>query len=210
MPKMKAYENQANTIIKNMEKRNFKGYYVATAAEAKKKVLSLIADGATIAWGGSMTMQEIGIFEALEKGNYNLIDRMKASSPEEAREIYAKSTLADVYLMSTNAITLEGELINIDGHGNRVACLITGPKKVIIVAGMNKVCSDVKSGYQRVKDVASPPNTVRLNRKTPCAVTGKCEDCYSPDCICAHTVISRRCKEPDRIHVILVGEELGY
>ncbi len=210
MSKKKTYEIQAQTMIKNMEKRNFEGYYVATAQEAKEKVLSLLEENAVIAWGGSMTMQEIGVFEELEKGNYTLIDRTKAKSPEEAREIYAKSVMADVYLMSTNAITLEGELINIDGNGNRVACLITGPKQVIIVAGMNKVCSDVKSGYQRVKDIASPPNSVRLNRNTPCAVTGKCENCFSPDCICSHTVVTRRCKDKGRIQIILVGEELGY
>lgn len=210
MPKHTFYENQAKTIIKNMEKRNFEGYYVATAAQAKEKVLSLMEEGTSIGWGGTMTMEEIGIFDALKEKNYTLIDRTQAKTPEESREIYAKTVMADYYLMSTNAITLNGELINIDGNGNRVACLIQGPKNVIIVAGMNKVVSDVESGYLRVKNMASPPNAVRLNRKTPCAVTGLCGDCYSPDCICSHTVVTRRCGIPGRIKIILVGEELGY
>lgn len=210
MPKKTFYENQAKTIIKNMEKRNFEGYYVSTAAEAKQKVLSLMEPGSSVAWGGSMTMAELGVFEELAAGNYTLIDRMKAGTPKEARELYAKTVMADYYLMSTNAITLEGELINIDGNGNRLACLMQGPKNVIIAAGMNKVVPDVESGYLRVKNTASPPNCVRLNRKTPCAVTGECGDCYSPDCICSHTVITRRCGIPGRIKIILVGEELGY
>jgi len=112
--------------------------------------------------------------------------------------------------MSTNAITLEGELINIDGRGNRVAFLCYGPQNVLILAGMNKVVSDVESGFKRVRDIASPPNTIRLNKKTPCAVTGKCEDCYSPDCICGQFVVTRRSGVPKRIKVILIGEELGY
>lgn len=210
MPKNKFYENQAKTIIKNMEKRNFEGYYAATADEAREKVLSLMEEGSSIGWGGTMTMEEIGVFDAIRERNYTLIDRTAAMTPEERREIYAKTVLADYYLMSTNAITLEGELINIDGNGNRVACLMQGPKNVIVVAGMNKVVSDVESGYLRVKNIASPPNCVRLQRKTPCAVTGKCEDCYAPDCICSHTVVTRRCNIPGRIKIILVGDELGY
>lgn len=210
MPKNTFYENQAKTIIKNMEKRNFEGYYAATAQEAKEKVLSLMAEGSSIGWGGTMTMAEIGIFDAIKEKNYTLIDRTTAKTPEENREIYARTVLADYYLMSTNAITLDGELINIDGNGNRVACLIQGPRNVIIVAGMNKVVSDVESGYLRVKNIASPPNAVRLDRKTPCAVTGRCGDCYAPDCICSHTVVTRRCGIPGRIKIILVGEELGY
>lgn len=210
MPKKVFYEKQASTMIKNMEKRNFEGYYVSTAAEAKEKVLSLMEEGASIGWGGTMTMKEIGIFDAIREKNYILIDRAVAKTPEESREIYAKTVMADYYLMSTNAITLNGELINIDGNGNRVACLMQGPKHVIIVAGMNKVVSDVESGYLRVKNTASPPNAVRLNKETPCAITGKCGDCYLPDCICSHTVITRRCGVPGRIKIILVGEELGY
>ncbi len=210
MPKKTFYENQAKTIIQNMEKRNLEGYYVSTSDEAREKVFELMKPGSSVGWGGSMTLAELGILEELKKRDYMLLDRTKAKTPQEAREIYAKTVLADYYLMSSNAITLEGELINIDGNGNRVACMIQGPEHVIIVAGMNKVVTDVKSGYLRVKNIASPPNCVRLNKKTPCSVTGQCGDCYAPDCICSHTVITRRCGIPGRIKVILVGEELGY
>lgn len=210
MPKNIFYENQAKTIIKNMEKRNFEGYYAATVKEAKEKVLSLMEEGASIGWGGTMTMEELGVLDAIKKRNYTLIDRAAAKTPEESREIYAKTVLADYYLMSTNAITLEGELINIDGNGNRLACLMQGPRNVIIAAGMNKVVPDVQSGYLRVKNMASPPNCVRLHRNTPCSVTGRCGDCYAPDCICSHTVVTRRCNIPGRIKIILVGGELGY
>lgn len=210
MPKKTFYENQAKTIIQNMEKRNLEGYYVSTSDEARKKVFELMKPGSSVGWGGSMTLAELGILEELKKRDYMLLDRTKAKTPQEAREIYAKTVLADYYLMSSNAITIEGELINIDGNGNRVACMIQGPEHVIIVAGMNKVVTDVKSGYLRVKNIASPPNCVRLNKKTPCSVTGQCGDCYAPDCICSHTVITRRCGIPGRIKVILVGEELGY
>ncbi len=204
------YQKQAETIIKNMKKRNFEGYYAQNAEEAKQIVLRMMEEGASISWGGTMTMTEIGVMDAIRGGKYRLIDRALAKDPEEAREIFAKTVMADYYLMSTNAITLEGELINIDGNGNRLACLMQGPKNVIIVAGMNKVVSDVQSGYQRVKDIASPPNAIRLHKNTPCALTGHCADCYSPDCICSHTVITRRCGIPGRIKVILVGQELGY
>ena len=129
---------------------------------------------------------------------------------EAQRKIYGKICCADFFLMGTNAITLGGELINIDGRGNRVAFLCFGPQNVLIAAGMNKVVADINSGFKRVQNVASPPNAIRLNRKTPCAITGKCEDCYSPDCMCGQFVVIRRSGIPKRIKVILIGEELGY
>ena len=130
--------------------------------------------------------------------------------PTEKDALYSKVAVCDYYFMSTNAITTDGLLVNIDGTGNRVASLIHGPKNVIIITGMNKVCPDLDSAYKRVKLSAAPPNTVRLDKKTPCAVTGKCADCLSPDCICTHTVITRRSNIPGRIKILLVGEELGY
>ncbi len=210
MPKQKFYETQAATLIKNMEKRGFEGFFVRSGEEAAGKILELIQPGSVIGWGGSVSVEETGIFELLRQGDYTLLDRRQASTPEEARQLYARTVLADTYLMSTNAITLDGELVNIDGSGNRVACLIHGPGQVIIVAGMNKVCPDKDSAYLRVKNMASPPNCVRLGKKTPCAATGRCGDCYSPDSICSHTVITRRSGIPGRIKVILVGEELGF
>lgn len=209
-PKEIANQNLANTIIKNMAKKNMEGYYCATRAEAVDKALSLMPEGASVTWGGSMTLTECGLMDALKTANYELIDRDTAKTPEDSRLMYAKQVMADYYLMSSNAITIDGELVNIDGRANRVSCLCWGPQNVIIIAGMNKVCSDVESAVQRVRNFAAPPNCVRLNRNTPCTQTGKCGDCYSPDCICSQVLITRRSSTPNRIKVILVGEELGY
>lgn len=209
-PKEIAKQNLANTIIKNMAKKNMEGYYCATSAEAVKKALSLMPEGSSITWGGSMSVIECGLMDAIHQKNYDLIDRDTAKTPEEAREMYAKQVMADYYLMSTNAITMNGELVNIDGRANRVSCLCWGPQNVIIIAGMNKVATDVEDAIKRVRNIAAPANTVRLNRNTPCAQTGKCGDCYSPDCICSQVLVTRRSSTPNRIKVILVGEELGY
>ncbi len=209
-PKQKYYENVAATIIKNLEKRQMEGYYCANSQEAVKKALELMQEGSSIAWGGSMTLSETGLMDAIRSGNYQIIDREKAKTQEEQRKLYGEICCSDYFLMSTNAITLDGELVNIDGRGNRVAFLCFGPQNVLVLAGMNKLVSDVESGVQRVRDVASPPNTVRLNKNTPCAVTGRCGDCYSSDCICSQIVVTRRSGIPGRIKVILIGEELGY
>ena len=209
-PKAIANQNLADTMIKNMAKRNMEGYYCATSAEAVEKVLSLMPEGASVTWGGSMTLTECGLMDALKTANYEIIDRDTAKTPEEARVMYAKQVMADYYLMSTNAITISGELVNIDGRANRVSCLCWGPQNVIIIAGMNKVCSDVESAIQRVRNFAAPPNCVRLNKNTPCAQTGKCGDCYSQESICSQFLVTRRSSTPNRIKVILVGEELGY
>ena len=210
LPKQKYYENVANTIIKNLSKRQIEGYYCKDKESAVKKALELIPKEASVSWGGSMTLTETGLMDAIKNGEYRLIDRDAATNLEEQRKVYGEICMSDVFLMSTNAITLDGELINIDGRGNRVAFLCYGPQNVVILASMNKIVTDVESGLKRVRDIASPPNTVRLNKKTPCAITGKCEDCYSPDCICGQIVVTRRSGVPNRIKIILIGEELGY
>jgi len=210
LPKQKYYENVANTIIKNLNKRQIEGFYCANKKSALQKALELIPKGASIGWGGSMTIIETGLMDAIQNGDYKIINRDTAKTLEEQRKIYGKICCADYFLMSTNAITLDGELINIDGRGNRVAFLCYGPQNVLILVGMNKVVTDVETGFKRVRDIASPPNGIRLNRKTPCAITGKCGDCYSPDCMCGQFVITRRSGIPNRIKVILIGEELGY
>ncbi len=209
-PKEKSYENVAATIIKNLEKRQMEGYYCPDSKSAAEKAISIMEKGSVVSYGSSVTLEETGIKEVIRKENYKFLDRYKFEGSQKRREIDLQSFHADYYLMSTNAITLEGELINIDGNGNRVAALIYGPKNVIILAGMNKIVTDVKSGYARVRNFASPPNAVRLNRKTPCAATGKCQDCYSPDCFCNQIVVTRRSGMDKRIKVILIGEELGY
>ena len=205
-----AFRAASEGIIKQLEKRNMEGYFFEDSTSCVKAILEMMEDGSVVSWGGSESVKECGLMDAIHQGNYQLIDRFSGKTPEEGRELYAKATLSDYYLMSTNAITLDGELVNIDGAGNRVACLIHGPKSVIIVAGMNKLVTDIPSGYDRIKNIASPANVQRLNKNTPCYHTGRCGDCFSPDCICSQTVITRRSSVPGRIKVFLVAENLGY
>jgi len=210
MPKNKFYENQANTIIAKLATRKMDGYYCPDKQSAKAKIMELIGESEKlVTYGGSVTLDEIDIKKEVEAAGHTLLRREKYTTDEEKAECYARQTMADVYMMSTNAITLDGELVNIDGAGNRVACLIYGPKEVIVVAGMNKVVSNVEDGIRRVRNIAAPPNTVRLSCDTPCAVTGRCGDCLN-NTICCHTVVTRASRIPGRIKVILVGEELGY
>ncbi len=199
----------AKSIIKELEKRNMEGYFCENSEEAVKTVLSLLPDHATVSWGGSETIKECGLMDALQNGNYNLLDRSKVS-PEEYREFYSKVVMADAFFMSSNAITENGELVNIDGAANRLACLLHGPQSVYVIVGMNKLVSDVDAAIGRIRNTACPANTLRLNRKTPCALTGKCGDCYSQESICSQIVVTRRSTQPKRIKVILVAENLGY
>lgn len=207
----KAFEKKAQLIINNLQKRNMEGYYCESSQQLLETLLPMLEEGASIAWGGSESLKECGLTDALKaSGKYQLIDRTKAQTPKEQREVYLESAGSDYYLMSTNAITLDGELVNIDGNGNRVACLIHGPKYVFLVVGMNKVVTDIGAGLSRTQNIASPPNTIRLNKKTPCAETGICGGCLSPDCICSQVVITRRSRHDGRIKVFLVAEDLGF
>ncbi len=209
-PKQRFYENQAKSIIHKLEARKMEGYYCPDKESAKAKVLELIGPNKkVVTYGGSMSLDEIGVKEAVEEAGHDLLRREKYVTPEEKRECFAKQTLADVFMMSTNAITLDGELVNIDGSGNRVACLSFGPNEVIVVAGMNKVVSNVEEGIARSRNFAAPPNTVRLGCDTPCAKIGQCGNCLN-DTICCQIVVTRASRVPGRIKVILVGEELGY
>ena len=209
-PKKVYYENLADTIIDRFNKRGIEGYYCENAEDALLTAKRFLTPGCSISWGGSQTLLEIGLLEELSASDYVLYDRDSAKTPEERSAVYSKTVTADYYFMSSNAITMDGQLVNIDGGGNRVACLITGPKNVIVIAGMNKVVLDVDTAMDRVRNMASPPNTVRLGKNTPCAETGKCANCLVDDCICNQIVITRRSGIQGRIKVILVGEELGY
>jgi hypothetical protein len=200
----------AETIIKKLEKRNIEGFFCETSKEAVEKALSLMPEGSSISWGGTETVKECGLMDAIHEKNYVLIDRATATTPQEQREIYAKTVMADFFLMSSNAITMDGELINIDGFANRVACLCAGPANVIVIAGMNKVVKDVQGGIDRIRTKAAPPNTIRLNKDTPCAKHGVCGNCYGQDSICSQILVTRRSTVPKRIKVILVNEELGF
>ena len=201
----------ADTLIQNLKKRQIEGFYCATIEEAKAKALSFVAEGAAVAFGGSMTLAESGILDALRaKSDIHLIDRNNAKTPEETKQMYRDAFSADTYFMSTNAITTGGELVNIDGTGNRVAALIYGPEPVVILAGMNKIAANVDEALSRVHNVATAQNCIRLDKKTPCAITGACADCLSPDCICNQVVITRRSGIKGRIKVLLIGESFGY
>lgn len=204
------YKKLADTVIKGFTKRHMEGHYCETLEEAKTLAMSLVASGSTAAWGGSVTLDEVGILDALrERSDINLYDRTKATSPEETKKIFHDSLSCDYYFMSSNAITIDGELVNIDGTGNRVAALIYGPENVIILAGMNKITKTVEEALDRVRNVASPQNCIRLNKNTPCAVNGVCGNCLT-DTICDQIVITRASRVPNRIKIILIGEELGF
>lgn len=205
------YENQAQTILNKLKARKMEGFYCETLEEAKQKVVELIGEGSkSVGYGGSMTIDDSDLKDRIKQAGHELIIREELNkTPEGTKECNAKLINADTFLMSTNAITLDGELINIDGRGNRVSFLIYGPSQVIILAGMNKVVSSVEDGVRRVRNFATPPNTVRLNCDTPCAKTGQCADCLT-NSICSQIVITRTSMLPGRIKVVLVGEELGY
>lgn len=211
--KAKYYEILAGKIIDKLTLRNMEGYYTATKEDALQLIKEkFLIEGVSVAWGGSMTMEEIGLMDYLQGGGSGCIvyDRMTAKTPEEKKAMKANIVNADYFIMSTNAITLDGELVNIDGTANRVSFLCYGPEQVLVIAGMNKVATDVEDGLKRVKNIASPPNAIRLNRNTPCVKSGRCSDCFAEDCICSQTVITRRSSVKGRIKVILVGEELGF
>lgn len=208
--KQQYYENLAESIIEKFNLRGIEGYYCADREEANTKAKRFLTPGCSVSWGGSMTIEEIGLIDDLKESDYTIYDRAQAATPEEKREMFGRIVTSDFYFMSSNAITLDGELINIDGAGNRVACLCHGPEHVVVIAGMNKVVTDVRSGIDRVHNMAAPPNSLRLHLNTPCAEYGRCANCLTQDCICAHTVVTRYSRVPGRLKVILVGEELGY
>ena len=199
-------ERLAQTVIKGLQSRNMSGYYAENKEAAVKQALELIPEGSTITMGGCMSAHEIGLIKALKAGNYNHIDRATLQPRESLMAAYN----ADVFLSSANAITSDGVMVNIDGNSNRVSCIAQGPKKVIFIVGMNKVCSDLDSAMKRARNVAAPMNAQRFNIKTPCKETGKCFDCKSPDTICCQFLITRYSRHTDRIHVILVNDVIGY
>jgi len=202
----KRNEKLVETVIKGLQSRNMSGYYAASKEDALKQALELIPEESTISMGGCMSAHEIGLINALESGNYHYLDRSKM----EPREGLLAAYDSDIFLSSTNAITNDGILVNIDGNSNRVSCIAQGPKKVIFIVGMNKVCADLDSAMKRARNVAAPINAQRFDIKTPCKETGKCFDCKSPDTICCQFLITRYSRHIGRIHVILVNDDLGF
>ena len=192
--------------MKNLKKRHFDAYYCETAEDARNLALKLIGENSTVGWGGAMSAQQIGLMDALHAGNYRPIDRDIA---EDRQKAMADCFAADVFITGANAISLDGEMVNIDGMGNRVAAIVYGPKKVLVIAGMNKVCDTLEDAVTRARTVAAPMNEQRFMGDTPCARTGICADCKGEQCICNQILITRHCRPVGRIQFILVGEELG-
>ena len=203
----KRNELLAQKIIKGLQSRNMTGYYAKDREEAKRIALSLIPAGSSVTMGGAMSAQEIGLVDAIKTGDYNFIDR---NDYEDKRKAMLLAYDADVFLASCNAITEDGVLVNIDGNSNRVSCIAQGPKHVLFIVGMNKVCPDVDAAMKRARSVAATANAQRFGLSTPCAKTGACMNCKSPDTICCQFLITRFSRHAGRIHVILVNDNLGF
>lgn len=206
--------------ITNLEKNGFKPYFVESRADVVPLIKTLISKGESVSNGGSESLKACGVFDLIKNGDYDFIDRTGLEG-EELRQSYIRAFGCDTYFCSSNAITENGELYNVDGNSNRVACIVYGPKQVIIVAGVNKIVKDINEAIERVKKCAAPPNTKRLSCKTPCAVTGECislkkdsalmcDGCESEQRICCNYVVSAKQRHKNRIKIILVNEELGY
>ncbi|MGL4450434.1 MAG: lactate utilization protein [Sarcina sp.] len=204
-------EKKVQKTIDALEKNNMAGYYVNSNDEIIKVVESIIKKGDTVTCGGSMTLFETGIIDYLRKENYEFLDRYKDGiTAEETKKIYRAAFSSDAYFTSTNAITTDGHLYNVDGNGNRVAAMMYGPDKVIVICGINKIVNSVEEAIQRNRTVSAPINAKRLDRKTPCATVGYCMDCKSPERICKQYSLIKSQSVKDRIHVIFVNENLGY
>lgn len=205
----KMYDKKGPKVAENFNKRGFEAYYCPTKEDALAKAISLIPEDHVVSWGGSVSINDIGLRPYVLE-HRQVIDRDTAKTPEERKELLRKALLCDTFIMGTNAATEDGQLYNIDGTGNRVAALIFGPKQVVVIVGMNKVEPTLDAAITRARSVASPMNMQRFSKKTPCAVTGMCADCLSPDSICNQMVHTRRCAPAGRIKVILVGENVGF
>ena len=200
----------AEKIIKGLKSRHMEGFYAETKEDALKKALELIPEGARVSWGGTMSAAKIGLTKAIQEGNYNFIDRNGASTPEEKRAREIEAYGSDYFIASSNAITEDGILVNLDGNANRVSCIAYGPEHVLMIIGMNKVTPDVETAVARTRHEAAPINAQRFDIETPCKISGSCENCKSPQSICCQLLITRLEHHPDRMKVILVGEDLGF
>ena len=201
----------AKKIVNSMGKRNIEGFYCQDKEEALKLVLGMVPDGASAAWGGSVTLDQIGLFDRLREKNCRMLDLKEGGKdPAETAKIYRESVGADYFFMSTNGITESGELVNIDGAGTRLGRMIHGPKHVVIIAGVNKISKDIQSAIDRIQNEVCPILAVKTGRNTACANLGRCGNCFTPDSMCCEIVITRKSRQNGRMKLILVGEELGY
>ncbi len=206
----KRNELAVQRVIKGLESRNMEGYYAQSKEEALKKALELIPEGSSVGWGGSMSIKEMGLLDAVCSGNYTVYNRDICKTPEEKRQTHLQIFASDYFLCSTNAITEDGVLVNVDGIGNRVACIAWGPANVVMIVGMNKLVKNVEDAVSRARHEAAPINAQRFGLDTPCAKTGVCGNCKSPDTVCCQVLVTRYSKEKGRIKVILVNDEMGF
>lgn len=203
------YEKRGKILVKNLQSRHFEAYYCANREQALKKALELIPEGASVGWGGALSAEQIGLQDAVRKGNYHALDRETCATAEERERMSRACLDADVFITGANGLSLDGQMVNIDGTGNRVAAIIYGPKNVLVIAGMNKVTDSLEDAIRRARTVAAPMNQQRFQLPNPCTATGTCADCKSLTCICNQIVITRNCRPAGRIQFILVGEDLG-
>lgn len=197
-------------LVQALNQRNIEAWYVDSREDALKKALELIPEGSHVGWGGSMSIAAIGLQQAIRTGNYIAVDRDAASDPEERNQITHEALNADWFLTSTNAISEDGIMVNVDGNANRMAALCYGPAHVLYIVGMNKVVKTAEDAYHRARYEAAPINAQRFPIETPCKKTGCCYDCKTPDTICCQILITRYSKIPGRAKVILVNDSLGY
>nr|WP_122640522.1 lactate utilization protein [Romboutsia sp. Marseille-P6047] len=204
-------QKKIERTIKALEKNNMSGYFAKDEKELFNIIEGLLKEGDLVACGGSMSLFNTKIIDYLKNGKYNFLDRHNSNlKPEDVKEIYRKSFFADAYFASTNAITENGELYNVDGNGNRVAAMLYGPDKVILIVGVNKIVKDVQEAINRNKYVCAPANAKRLGTRTPCQATGVCMDCSSPERICCEYTLIKKQRTAGRMHVIFINENIGY
>lgn len=203
------YDKRGAILVKNLKNRHFDAYYCSTKEEALEQALSLIPKDSTVGWGGTVTCQQIGLLDAVREGEYRVFDRDACKTAEEREELMRQTLLCDTFLTGANALSLDGQMVNIDGNGNRVAAIVYGPRQVIVVAGMNKVEDTLDAAITRARTVAAPMNEQRFGHPNPCNATGSCADCKSETCICNHILVTRHCRG-HRIKFVLVGEDLGF
>ena len=208
-PRELYYEKRGKILVKNLQSRHFDAYYCANKEEALKKALELIPEGSSVGWGGAMSCEQIGLMQALHEGNYRPMDRSLVKDMQEREQMMHDMLGADVFLTGANGLSLDGQMVNIDGNGNRVAAIVYGPGSIIVVAGMNKVEDTLEAAMNRARTVAAPMNCQRFDLNNPCSVTGSCGDCKNVTCICNQILITRHCRPAGRIKFILVGEDLG-
>ena len=204
------FDKRGPIVVKNLQKHHFEAYDCSTKAEALEQVLALMPEGSTVGWGGAISAAQVGVQEAVHAGDYKVIDRDQFSDPAEKLRCMRECFNADFFITGANAISMDGQMVNIDGNGNRVGMIVYGPKNIIVVAGMNKVCATIEDAVKRARTVAAPMNQQRFSLPNPCTCTGVCGDCLTETSICNQILITRNCKPTGRIKFVLVGEELGF